>query len=154
MEENDLLKFPPIQKFPKKFQIFPAPRYKIWKKLLAPQKKYLWLRVYTMENKDTKTEYQEVVTVGNQKWWEMAEITFGIIFFVWDAYSLFFYICRELSGPTEKNHTHPNCQFPPKMPIWSKSLPYKPSEKWLSLPSITQGECNLWNTSGYVNVYF
>ena len=37
--------------------------------------------VYTMENKDTKTDYQEVVSVGDQKW-EMVEITIGIIFFI------------------------------------------------------------------------
>ena len=35
-----------------------------------------------MENKDTKADYQEVVRAGEQKWWEMVEITLGIIFFV------------------------------------------------------------------------
>ena len=40
-----------------------------------------------MENKDTKTDYQEVVRLGDQKWeMEMVEIT------VCDSYSLFLYI--------------------------------------------------------------
>ena len=32
-----------------------------------------------MENKDTNTDYQKVVRVGDQKW-EIVETTFGIIF--------------------------------------------------------------------------
>ena len=32
-----------------------------------------------MESKDTKTDYQVVLRVGDQKW-EMVEITIGIIF--------------------------------------------------------------------------
>ena len=46
-----------------------------------------------MENKDTNTEYQKFVRVGDQKW-EIVEITIRIIFLlfflVWDSYSLFF----------------------------------------------------------------
>ena len=42
-----------------------------------------------MENKDTNTEYQKFVRVGDQNW-EIIEITIGINFFVWDSYSLFF----------------------------------------------------------------
>ena len=42
-----------------------------------------------MENKDTNTDYQKFVGLGNQKW-EIAEITIGIVFFAWDSYSLFF----------------------------------------------------------------
>ena len=48
MKENGLvpspkkdISSPPIQKFPKKFEIFPAPNYKIQKFFFAPQKKYL-----------------------------------------------------------------------------------------------------------------
>ena len=46
----------PKQKVPKKFEIFPAPSYKTRKQKLAPQ----W-GVYTMENKDTNTDYEKVV---------------------------------------------------------------------------------------------
>ena len=35
--------------------------------------------VYTMENKDTKTDYQEVARVGDRKS-EMVKITIGVIF--------------------------------------------------------------------------
>ena len=45
--------------------------------------------VYTMENKDTNTDYHEVVRVGDQKW-EIVEIMIRNIFFVSDSYSLFF----------------------------------------------------------------
>ena len=38
-----------------------------------------------MENKDTKTDYQEVVRVGNQKL-EMVEITIRIFFFFLDPW--------------------------------------------------------------------
>ena len=54
MEENGLAPLsqnrnyvPPIQKISKKFEIFPAPSYKI--------------RVYTIENKDTHTDYQKLL---------------------------------------------------------------------------------------------
>ena len=58
------------------------------KTFIPPQKKYLWVGgVYTMENKDTNTDYQKVVRVGDQKW-KIVEITIEIIFFVSD--SLFF----------------------------------------------------------------
>ena len=83
-------------------------------------------------------------------------ITIGIIFLVWNSYSLFFICTGSFQVQPEKNHPHPNCQFPPKIPIWTKSLLYKPYEKCLTTcsPSITQGACELWNPSGYVNVYF
>ena len=56
MEENGLaplspkkeIRTSPIQKVPKKFEIFPAPSY-------------------IMENNDTNTDYQKFVTVGDQK---------------------------------------------------------------------------------------
>ena len=63
-------------------------------KKLAPhpqQKKGSGYRgVYTMENKDTNTDYQKFVRVRYQKW-ETLETTIRIILnFVWDSYSLFF----------------------------------------------------------------
>ena len=63
-------------------QEIPAPTYKIRKNFLAPQKNFSGWEVYTIENKGTKADYQEVVRAGEQKWWEMVEITLGIIFFV------------------------------------------------------------------------
>ena len=54
---------------------------------------------------------------------------------------------REFSSLTFfKYHPHLKCQFPPKIPIWSKSLLYKWSEKWLSLPPphYQKGGCKLW----------
>ena len=135
-------------------QEIPAPSYKIRKNFLAPQKNFSGWEVYTMENKDTKADYQEVVRAGEQKWWEMVEITLGIIFFVWDSYSIFLIYVGNFQVPPEKHHPHLKFQFPPKMPIWPKPLLYKP-EKWLNLPFHHPGGCNLWlNPSGYVNVYF
>ena len=56
---------------------------------------------YTMENKDTKTDYQEVFIVGDQKW-EMVEII---------HYFLCMYVCMEFSSPTWEKSP------PPKVPI-------------------------------------
>ena len=45
-----------------------------------------------MENKDTNTDHQKVVRVGDQVW-EIVDITIqsgSFCFFVWDFYSLFF----------------------------------------------------------------
>ena len=54
--------------------------------------------VYTMEDRDTNTDYQKVVGVEDQKW-EIVEITICIFFFfAWDLYSLFWN--REFSSPT------------------------------------------------------
>ena len=101
-----------------------------------------------MENKTAKTDYEEVVRAGDQKW-EMVEITIRIIFFVWDSYSLFFIYAGNFQVPPEQNHPRPKCQFPLKIPIWPKFLLYKPSEKWLNPPPpITQGGCELRNPSG------
>ena len=72
-----------------------------------------------MKNKDTNTDYQKVVRLGDQKW-EIVKTAIRIIFF-------FFF------------DPHLKCQFPPKISIWPKSLLYKPFEKWLN-PPITQGE--------------
>ena len=53
-----------------------------------------------MENKDTKTDYQEVVRVGDQKW-KKGGITIGNFFF-WDSYSLFFIYVENFEVPPEK----------------------------------------------------
>ena len=118
--------------------------------------------VYAMENKDIKTDYQEVFRVGEQKS-EMVEITIGIIFlFVWGSYSIFFIYVWNFQFPPEKNYPHLKCRFAPKIPIWRKSLLFKSSEKWLNPPSLTPGRkggagggggCELWNPSEYVTVY-
>ena len=62
-----------------------------------------------MKNKDTNTDYQMFVRVGDQKWdyqmfvrvgeqkWEIVKITIGTILFAWDSYSLFF--IPEFSSP-------------------------------------------------------
>ena len=70
-----------------------------------------------MENKDTKTDYQEVVGAGDQKW-EMVEITIGIIFFFfWDSYSLFLYSQEIFKShlkkitPTQSANSHSKSQF-------------------------------------------
>ena len=47
----------------------------------------MWVGIYTMENKDTNIDYQKFFSLEDQKW-EIVENTFGIIFFVWDLYSL------------------------------------------------------------------
>ena len=95
-----------------------------------------------MENKNTKTDYEEVVRVGDQKW-EMVEITITIIFwFVWDSYSLFFIYVGNVQVPPEKNHPDPKCQFPPKIPIWPKSLLYKPSENGSISPPSPRRDAN------------
>ena len=68
-----------------------------------------------MENKDKKTDYQEVIRVGDQKWWEMVEITIRMTFFVWDSYSLFFiYAVNFQVSPEKKSH-------PPRVPIFTKN---------------------------------
>ena len=67
-------------------------------------------------NKDTKTGYQEVVKVGDQKW-EMVEITIGIIFYIWDSYLLFFIYVGNFQvpskkiTPTQSANSHPKSQF-------------------------------------------
>ena len=69
-----------IERIPKKFKIFPTLTTTCYKKKLAPTKKYFWVwGVYTMENKDTNTDYQKVVRVRDQKS-EIKKITTRIIF--------------------------------------------------------------------------
>ena len=78
---------------------------------------------------------KKVIWVGDQKW-EIVEIAIGIIFLFEIRIHNFFYT-GSFEVPLEKNHPRRNCQFPPKIPIWPKSLLYKPSEKWLNpLPRV------------------
>ena len=110
---------PPKIEGPKKFEIFQAYSYKTHKKIFPSTKKIFvsggWGGVYTMENKDTNTDYQKVVRVGDKKW-EIVETTFGITFFVWDSYSLYF-IKKVFKShmkkitPTEKANSHSKLQF-------------------------------------------
>ena len=52
----------------------------------------------------------------------MVEITIGIIFFVWDPYSLFFIYLGNFEVPPEKNYPYPKYQFPLKIAVWPKYL--------------------------------
>ena len=74
-----------------------------------------------MENRYTKTDYQQVVRVGDQKW-EIVEITIRIIFFfVWGSYSLFIYIPgsfkshlkRIIYGQSANSHPKPQYDLSP-----------------------------------------
>ena len=95
-----------------------------------------------MENKDRKTDYQEVVRAGNQKW-QMVEITVRIFFFVSHSYSLFFVFTGNFQVLPQKNHPHPKCQFPPKIQVLPKFLLYKPPEKLLNpLPPSLSEDAN------------
>ena len=99
-----------------------------------------------MENKDTSTDYQKFVGVRDQKW-EVVEITIGIFFFCL-RFIFTIFITGSFQVPPEKNQPHLKCPFPPKIPIWPKSLQYKPSEKWLSPPPFPPSpRCKLWNSS-------
>ena len=64
-----------------------------------------------MEKKDTNTDYQKVVRVGDQKW-EIVETTFGIIFLleIHIHYSL-----KEFQAPPEKKSP------PSKVPICTQN---------------------------------
>ena len=77
-----------------------------------------------MENKDTNTEYQKFVRVGDQKW-EIVEITIGIIFLLFSFGLRFvftiFYI-GSFQVPPEKNYSHLKCQFPSKILSWPKCV--------------------------------
>ena len=59
-----------------------------------------------MENKDTNTEYQKFVRVGDQKW-EIVEITIRIIFLLFFFFGLRFVFTIFYTGsfqvPPEKN---------------------------------------------------
>ena len=62
-----------MKKINKKFEIFTAPSYQIQKKISSHKKKHLLVlsrgrgREYTMENKDTNTNYQKVDGVGTEE---------------------------------------------------------------------------------------
>ena len=101
-----------------------------------------------MENNNTNTDYHKFVRVGDQKW-EIVEITIRIIFFCLRFVFTIFYT-GSFQVPPKKNHPHLKCQFPPKIPIWPKSLLYKHSQKWLSPPSPRGVGCQLWKV--FINV--
>ena len=92
----------------------PAPPPK--KDISFPQyKKYLWLggrgEVYTIENKDAKTDYQELVRVGDQKW-DMVKITVGIISFLFEIHIHYFLYIQGIFQSHLKKKLPP-----PKVPI-------------------------------------
>ena len=123
MEVNGLSPFPkmeirsaPIQKVPKKFEIFPALSYKIQKKVLAPTKKLYMGGVYTTENKNTHADYQKVVRLGDQKW-ETIEIIFFCLRFVFTIFHT-----RSFQVPPENNNPHLKCQFPHLIPYYKNLL--------------------------------
>ena len=99
-------------------------------KISPPQKNICGLgAVYTMENKDTNTDYQKFVRVGEQKW-EIVEITVRIIFF-WlrFIFTFIYFLYRVFKSHLKKSP-------PPKKPISTQNpnltkvnvWPYKHSE--------------------------
>ena len=92
MEKNELASLPkrklgpPNTEGPKKFKVLPVPSCKI-RKNFWPTQKTIFLSglggVYTMENKNTNTEYQKVVRERDQKQ-EIVEIAIGIIYFLFE----------------------------------------------------------------------
>ena len=83
-----------------------------------------------MENKDTNTDYQKFIRVGDQTW-EILGVFFSFCF-AWDLYLLFF--IQGVFMFHLKKSPHLKCQLPPKIQIWPISIQYKRSEKWLSPP--------------------
>ena len=105
-----------MQKVPKKFEVFPAPSYKIRKNNLAPHKKRVG-GIYTITN----TAYHKFVRVGDQKW-EMVEITIEIFFFFFNfllEICIHFFLYRELASPTEKNSPPPKVSIVTQNPNFS-----------------------------------
>ena len=99
------LKSPPIQKVLKKFEMFPAPSYKMRKKVLAATKNILknipWkIRknkdTNTMQNKDTNTDYQKVVRVGDQ----IRNYNQNHFFFRLFEICIHYFLYREFLSPT------------------------------------------------------
>ena len=107
-----------------------------------------------MENKDTNTYYQKVIRVGEEKW-EIVEITIGIIFLF--EISIHYFLYREFSSPTWKKSPPPKVPIPTQNPNLTKSLPYKPFEKWLNLPSLRwispDGWCTRFDIYYYILFY-
>ena len=65
--------------------------------------------VYAMENKDTNTDYQKVVRVGDQKW-EIVETTSTVIFFCLRFVFTIFY--TEFLSPTWRKSPPPIVSIP------------------------------------------
>ena len=123
MEENGLAPFPKKEIRSPQYRRSPRnlkssqPLATRHKKKLAPHKKNIcgWGKggVYTMENKDTNTEYQKFVRVLDQKC-EIVELNSESFFCLRFLFTIFFY--REFSSPTRKKSP------PPKVPIPTQNL--------------------------------
>ena len=78
-----------------------------------------------MENKDSNTDYQNVVTVGKQKW-EIAEITIRIIFFClfvcFFKIHIHYFLTASFKVPPEKKSAQPEVPITTQILIWPKSL--------------------------------
>ena len=117
------IRTPQIKKVPKKFEIFPAPTYKIQKTNLASHKKSICGKggVYIMENEDTNTDYHKFFRAGDQKW-EIVEIAIRIIFFFCLRFVLLF-ILGVFKSHLRKS---PPCKVP--IPTQNPNFPY---EQWV-----------------------
>ena len=62
-----------------------------------------------MENKDTNTDYQKVVRVGDQKW-EIAETAFRIIILL--EIRIHYFLYRVFKSHLKKNHPSPEVPIP------------------------------------------
>ena len=110
------IRFPQYRGSPRnlKFSQPLATRYE--KNFLASHKKNVWVGgEYTMENRDTNTNYQKVVRVWDQKW-EIVEITIGITVLFEILLHYIYFLYRDFSSPTWKKSS------PPKVPIPTQNL--------------------------------
>ena len=69
---------------------------------------------YAIKNRDTNTDYQKFVSLGDQKW-EIVEIAIGIFFFFGLRF-VFAIFYREFLSPNWEKST------PPKVPIPTQNL--------------------------------
>ena len=75
------------------------------------------MRVYTVENKGTSTEYQKCIRAGDQKW-ETVEITIRTFFCLRFVFTSFY--ARSFQVPPEKNKNEKKTP-PPKVPILTQN---------------------------------
>ena len=74
---------------PQEIWNFSSPKLQDTKKILASTNKIFVVGgVYTMESKDTNTDYQKVFRVVDQKW-EIVEITTGTFFCLRFVFTIF-----------------------------------------------------------------
>ena len=83
-----------------------------------------------MENKDTNTDYQKFIRVGDQKW----EILV-FFFFFWLRFVFTIFYTGSFQVPPDKI-TPPKVPTPTQILIWPMSIQYKRSEKWLSFKMV------------------